>query len=132
MIPGIQLSNGATTITVAPMNLRIQFDETLKDDVDRVMQGSKDDPKAFQQSAITVILACARRNHPELSRDQLLDVLDSADLGPVLVSVLTKSGFKPRPLETEPVVAANPSLAAASSDSSSTELAGPSTTSSTA
>lgn len=132
MIPGVTLTNGATTITVAPMNLRIQFDETLKDDVDRVMQGSKDDPKAFQQSAITVILACARRNHPELSRDQLLDVLDSADLGPVLVSVLTKSGFKPRPLEIEPVVAVNPSLAAASSDSSSTELAGPSTTSSTA
>lgn len=105
-IPGVTISNGVTTIVVAPMNLRIQFDDDTKGDVDLVMQGSKDDPKAFQQAAINVILACARRNHPQLSRDQLLDVLDAADLGPLLVAVLTKSGFTSQPLGTKPPNAA--------------------------
>jgi hypothetical protein len=111
-IPGVTLSNGATTITVPPMNLRILFDEATKDDVDLVMRGSKDDPKVFQQAAINVILACARRNHPQLSRDQLLDVLDAADLGPLLVAVLTKSGFTSLPLGTKPPITTTSASAA--------------------
>lgn len=132
MIPGVTISNGVTTIVVAPMNLRIQFDEATKDAVDIVLEGRGDDPKAYQQAAIEVILACARRNHSELTREQLYDVLDYADVRPLLLSILSKSGFKPRPLEQSRPEVASPSPAAASSDSSSTEPAGPSTTSSTA
>jgi hypothetical protein len=111
-IPGIQLSNGATTIVVPPMNLRIYFDESTKDDVELVLQGSKEDPKAFSLAAINVILACARRNHPELSREQLCDVLDSADLAPLVVAVVTKSGFKPQPLgEMQPMAVAGATAA---------------------
>ena len=134
-IPGITLTNGATTITVAPMNLRIQFDDETKDDVALVTSGEKQDAKAFTLAAINVVLACARRNHPNLTREQLLDVMDAADLGPTLVAVLYKSGFKPRPLASSGETsneAPSPSPAPESSASSSTEPAGPVTTSSTA
>lgn len=105
IIPGIQLSNGATTIVVPPMNLRIYFDEATKDDVELVLQGSKENPLAYQQAAINVVLACARRNHPEISREQLYEVLDSADLGPLVVAVVTKSAFKPQVLGDIPPIA---------------------------
>lgn len=135
MIPGVTLTNGATTITVAPMNLRIQFDDETKADVELVTSGEKQDAKAFTQAAINVVLACARRNHPTLTREQLFDVMDAADLGPTLVSVLYKSGFKPRPLESSGESsnqAQSPSPAAELSDRSSTQPAGLATTSSTA
>lgn len=109
IIPGTQLSNGATTIVVPPMNLRIYFDESTKDDVELVMRGSKEDPKAYQQAAINVVLACARRNHPELSREQLYEVLDSADLAPLVVAVVTKSPFRPQaPGDIQPMAVAAP------------------------
>ncbi len=134
MIPGIELTDGVTTIVVAPMNLRIQLDDDTKDDVDLVMSGDRSDPAKYQNAAINVILACARRNQPALKREQLLDVIDFADLTPLLVSVLTKSGFKARPLGSSAVTAATPSqsLAPASLDNSSTQQDGSQTTSSTA
>ena len=136
MIPGIELKAGATTIIVAPMNLRIQLEEPTKTDVDRVRRGVDNDVASFEQAAINVLLACARRNHPELSREQLLDAVDAADLLPMLVAVLNKSGFEPRPLsmgaptpERQPP---DPSPAPASSESSLTPPDGSPTTSSTA
>jgi hypothetical protein len=134
MIPGIELTDGVTTIVVAPMNLRIQLEDDTKEDVDLVMSGDRSDPAKYQNAAINVILACARRNQPSLKREQLLEVIDFADLTPLLVSVLTKSGFKPRPLGSSAAVAPapSPSPAPASSDSSSMQLDGSQTTSSTA
>ena len=139
MIPGIELSNGATTLIVAPMNLRIQLEEPTKSDVERVRQGTGDDVAGFEAAAINVLLACTKRNHPDATRDQLLDLIDSADLFPLLVAVLNKSGFEPRPL-TVPrekatqasIPAPSPSPAPASSGSSSTPPDGSPTTSSTA
>lgn len=134
MIPGITLSDGVATIVVAPMNLRIQFGDDTKADVERVMAGMKDDPAGFNEAAERVVLACAQRNHPSLKLDQLRDVLDAADLGPILVSVLTKSGFNPRPLGTTAAlaVAASPSPAPVSSGTSQPPSDGSQTTSSTA
>ena len=133
MIPGITLTDGVTTIVVAPMNLRIQFDEATKPYVDRVLDGIKDDPATFNEAAEQVILACAQRNTPNLKLEQLREVVDAADLGPLLVAVLNKSGFKPRPLGEVPraAAAASPSPAPASSDTSSTQPDGFLTTSST-
>ena len=137
MIQGIELKSGVTTIVVAPLNLRLQFEEPTKSDVDRVRKGIDDDVASFEVSAVNVLLACARRNHPELTREQLLDAIDAADLFPLLIAVLNKSGFEPRPLgptlaTASQAVTANPSLAPASSDSSSTQQDGSPTTSSTA
>jgi hypothetical protein len=98
MIPGITLTDGVTTLVVAPVNLRIQFDEATKDDFECVAKGSGSDAAAYTQSAISLLLACARRNHPTATREQLLELVDFADLGPLLGAVLTKSGFTPRPL----------------------------------
>lgn len=138
MIPGIELSNGATRLVVAPMNLRIQLEEPTKADVERVRQGPGSDIPGFEVAALNVLLACTLRNHPDATREQLLDLIDSADLFPLLVAVLNKSGFEPRPLTwprervTEaPPANPSPSPAPASSDSSSTPPAGSPTTSST-
>lgn len=132
MIPGITLTDGVTTVVVAPMNLRIQFDDATKGDVDRVMAGVNDDPNGFRDAAINVILACARRNHPALTREQLMEVLDAADLGPLLAAVLTKSGFEPRPLGSPARAQQSQSPAQPSSANSSTPPDGFPTTSSTA
>lgn len=133
MIPGIQLTDGVTTIVVAPMNLRIQLEEPTKPYVDRVMEGINDDQAGFNAAAEQVVLACAQRNHPNLTQAQLREVMDAADLGPLLIAVLTKSGFKPRPLglTESPPVAASPSPEPALSATSSTPPAGSPTTSST-
>lgn len=133
MIPGITLTDGVTTIVVAPMNLRIQLEEPTKPYVDRVMEGVNDDQPGFNAAAEQVILACAQRNHPNLTQAQLREVMDAADLGPLLIAVLTKSGFKPRPLgmAASPQAAASPSPAPVSSATSSTPPDGSPTTSST-
>lgn len=138
MIPGIELTDGATRLVVAPMNLRIQLEEPTKADVDRVRQGVAGDVPGFEEAAIRVLLACTQRNHPDATRAQLLEMVDSADLLPLLIAILNKSGFEPRPL-TDPrartteaaPAAATPSPAPASSDSSSTPPDGSPTTSST-
>lgn len=132
MFPGIELSDGVTTIVVAPVSLRMQFDEPYKAHVDRIMQGVGDDRQSFNESAVEVLLACARRNHPTLQRSQLLDLMDFADLGKMLTWAMTKSGMvSKRPLDQTTKPLEIPSLDQASSDSSSTQPAGPSTTSST-
>src|SRR6185437_3854882 len=134
MRPGITLTDGTTTIVVPPMNLRIQTDEENEQHLDRIFRGDITDGKAFTNSCITILLACARLNHPDLKRETLLDVVDAADLGKLVSSVLSKSGFKPRPLEetsAEQEAPANPPPAPASSDSSSITPDGSPTTSST-
>ena len=128
MIPGITLTDGITTLVLAPINLRIQFDDATKDDFERVASGSKDDPAAYTQSVINLLLACARRNHPSATREQVLDVVDFADLGPLLGAVLMKSGFTPRPLGQAKAI---PSPEPASSPSSTPLPDGSPTTSST-
>lgn len=137
MIPGIELTDGATRLVVAPMNLRIQLEEPTKADVDRVRQGVGSDVPGFEAAAINVLLACTQRNHPDATRGQLLELIDSADLFPLLIAVLNKSGFEPRPLTMTRATgtqeaAPSPSPAPASSDASSTPPDGFLTTSSTA
>jgi hypothetical protein len=99
MIPGVEITDGARTLTVAPMNLRILLCEPTKALVDRVGAGPGDDIAGFQNAALDLLLACLKRNHPEATRDDLLDMVNAADLGELLGSVMTKSGLKPRPLE---------------------------------
>ena len=128
MIPGITLTDGITTLVMAPINLRIQFDDATKGDFERVVSGSKEEPAAYTQSVISLLLACVRRNHPSATREQVLDLVDFADLGPLLGAVLMKSGFTPSPLgETK----ASPKAEPASSPSSTPQPDGSLTTSST-
>jgi hypothetical protein len=102
MIPGVEITDGARTLTVAPMNLRILLCEPTKALVDRVGQGPGDDLAGFQDAAIDLILACLKRNHADATRDDVLDLVNAADLGDLLGSVMMKSGLKPRPLEPVP------------------------------
>lgn len=132
MRPGITLTDGTTTIVVPPMNLRVQFDEEIEPHLTRIFAGDIGDGRAYMESCIALLLACGRLNHPDLKRETLLDLVDSADLGRLVSAVLSKSGFKPRPLgEAEQEAPANPSPAPASSASSSTPPDGSPTTSST-
>jgi hypothetical protein len=129
MVPGIEVSDGARRFTIAPMNLRILLCEPTKDDVDRISKGAGDDPASFQEAAINLLVACGRRNHPELTRDDILDTVDAGDLGGLIVRVMTKSGMTPRPLAVPP---ANPQPEPKSLAASSAQPDGSPTTSSTA
>lgn len=98
MIPGIEITDGARTLTVAPMNLRILLCEPTKADVDRVSKGTGDDPEGFRDAALNLLLACVKRNHPDATRDDLLDMVNAGDLGDLLAGVMTRSGLRERPL----------------------------------
>jgi hypothetical protein len=102
MIPGIEITDGARTFTVAPMNLRIMLCEPTKALVDRISQGPGDDVAGFQNAAIDLLLACVKRNHPDATRDDILDMVNVADLGGILTGVMSNSGLRPRPLEPTP------------------------------
>jgi hypothetical protein len=137
MRPGIPLTDGTTTIVVPAMNLRISTDPEYVPLLDRITSANVStdaDRDAYAEACIVILLACARLNHPDLKRETLLDLVDSADLAKLIASVLFKSGFKPRPLgeaAPEQEAPANPSAAPASSDSSSMPPDGSPTTSST-
>ena len=98
MIPGsLELTNGIVTIHVAPENLRIYWsDESVKGRTDA--EAGKLSPDDLLRVMQATILACARRNTPELTMDQLCDVLDVADIVRVHSWVKTKSGQVPLPL----------------------------------
>ena len=96
MIDGIKLTLGGVDYTIPPMNLRIQLTEPTKSAVQKIQSGDSD-TAAFVEAALDVILACAQRNYPDLTRDTLLDI-DFGDVSPLVVSLMTKSGFNPRPL----------------------------------
>lgn len=127
MIPGKQIGSGSDAITVAPMNLRIQL-ETCKDDLEIAGDATRTQMERAN-AGLNIILACARRNHPMLTREQLCEQLDAADVWPLVGWVLTKSGFQQVPLE--PSVPSQPA-GATPSDSSSMPPAGSPTTSSIA
>lgn len=127
MIPGIELSNGVTTITVAPENLRIYF----SDESTKLREKVKDMTEEEVLHAMErTVLSCARRNHPELTLEQLRDVLDIGDLGKIHTWCKTKSGLQIGPLVAGAGATPNPSPAPTSSDTSSTQPAGSPTTSS--
>jgi hypothetical protein len=125
MIPGVEITDGARTFTIAPMNLRILL-ESNKDDVDRISRGSDGDKDSFNAAAINLLLACGKRNHPDMTRDNILDAVDVADLSGLIVQVMTKSGMKPSPLAATP---ASLPPEPVSSGSSSAQPAGSPTTS---
>lgn len=131
MIHGLELTNGKTTITVAPQNLRIYFsDEATKAREDAAAGTLKGD--GFLKVMERNILACARRNHPDLTLDELREVLDTADIERVHTWCMTKSGLQIGPLAAAAVApAASPSPAPSSSDTSSPQPVGSPTTSST-
>lgn len=138
MRPGITLTDGTTTIVVPALNLRISTDPEYMPLLDRITSGNistAEDREAYAEACIVILLACARLNHPDLKRETLLDLVDSADLGKLISSVLFKSGYKPRPLgeaSLEQDAPASLSPAPASSGSSSMPPDGSPTTSSTA
>lgn len=133
MIPdSIQITDGTTTLHIAPENLRIYFSEAatkLRERAQRAELAGDELLRAMEET----ILACARRNHPELTLEKLRDVLNVAEIGKIHNWVKTKSGLEsgaPRPLDQGG--AASPSAAPSSLDTSSTQPAGSQTTSSTA
>ena len=100
MIPGITIGYGATALTVAPVNLRIQF-ESNKDDfvLARKPDATEDDRL---MAMVRIILACVQRNDPAATVTQLMEAIDTADLPELFGAILTKSGFQPRPLGVTP------------------------------
>lgn len=130
MIPGIPVNFGGTDYVLPPMNLRIQLEEPTKSDVELLQKNNAADQSQFLNAAVNVILACAKRNYPDISRDTIIDGVDSGDLPGLVVALLTKTGFTPRPLAS-PATATNLSPEPASSASSMAPLDGSLTTSST-
>jgi hypothetical protein len=99
MIPGISINLCGTEYIVPPINLRIQLEEPTKSDLEMIEKGVSDGIVSFINAAVNIILACAKRNYPDMQRDTIIDGIDSGDLSSFVVALLTKTGFRPRPLE---------------------------------
>lgn len=129
MIPGIELSNGKTNITVAPENLRIYFSEESTKLRQRIAELKEEE---ILHAMEHTILMCARRNHPDLRLEELREVLDLGDLGRIHNWCKTKSGLQIGPLVAAAAVPAASQLPApSSSGTSSAPPDGSQTTSST-
>ncbi|OYV49369.1 MAG: hypothetical protein B7Z78_13785 [Rhodospirillales bacterium 20-60-12] len=101
MISGIELTDGTTTITLPPPNLRIT-DEMEPERVALLAMDQKDPAAvsaAFLSMARKLLLMCARRNHPDLTKAQLDDFLPPSAVLPLYTWALNKAGLKMLPLE---------------------------------
>lgn len=128
MISGIEVTDGTAIYTIAPMNLRIQLDTNAQDLAMLSADSATTDERFF--AGLNLLLACARRNHPQLTLDALKEAIDTADFMLLVNAVMTKSGFVSRPLAGRATTTA-PQPEPMSSDLSSAQQDGFPTTSST-
>lgn len=93
LIPGVPVQIGTKTYVIAPLTFR-QLKQ-LTPQLNSLPQGR---PSAEQlEPVMDVIAAALSRNYPELTRDQLEDMIDISNMGAVVLAALNASGLKPRP-----------------------------------
>lgn len=83
--PGTTIEVGGVRLVVPRLSIR-QF-QVLKDQIKRIQEKRKElDIDEQIADILDVLEASVGRNHPELSRDQLADLLDFESIGPFLAA----------------------------------------------
>lgn len=88
--PGVSVAVGDRTFVVPRLSLR-QL-QVLKDQIKRIQDRSKEIDLDAQIGDITdIVHAAVGRNYPDLSRDELADLLDLGTVGPFLRAAIDGS-----------------------------------------
>lgn len=92
MIEGIKINLGGTEYIVPPLNFkslkRLQPIIESLSQIDITMTDKQIDDIA------EIVHAAISRNYPDFTKEQILDVLDLGNIGPILASILGASGVK--------------------------------------
>lgn len=100
MLSGIEISDGTTSITIPPPNLRI----TDEMEPERLAFAASDQTNpedrvaAFLVLARKMLLMCARRNYPDMSKQQFDEFVPPAAVMPLYTWAMTKGGLEMLPL----------------------------------
>lgn len=96
-VKGIRLPLGGRDWVVPPLNLAAL--EQLQDRLARFSGGLDADSVALVLDATTAAL---RRNYPDITREQVADMLDVANMATVMEAVMDVSGLKRQAQEATP------------------------------
>ncbi|WP_423396025.1 hypothetical protein [Burkholderia sp. LMG 21824] len=93
LIDGVSVVLAGRTFVIPPLNFKLL--QTLAEPLAVVNKGGSfvSDPET-RAAFVTVILASINRNYPDVTNDQLLDLLDVANAQSAMLALLGISGFK--------------------------------------
>lgn len=120
----VKVLNGEYVVPGVTLRLHFRHERAL----DFLVKSGSVDPKEGNQLLVAFATDILRQNYPQITEDELMDRCGLADIGAIIGAALPQSGYSRGPLEPTAVSA---SLAAISSDGSSTLPGGDPATSST-
>lgn len=95
--PGIKKTIGGTDYIVPPISLRTL--QQLQSQIEN-FNGATLSPEALD-TAITVIHSALKRNYPDITEDQVSDLVDVGNMFDLFETVMDVSGMKRKELEAE-------------------------------
>ena len=91
MIDGKKVKLGSTEYIIAPLNFKSL--KRLRPELDSVASVGGVVNDSIIEAALKIIHAAISRNHPDMSIEQLEEVIDMGNFNEVLDAVLGQSGF---------------------------------------
>ena len=119
----VKVLHGEYMVPGVTLRLHFRHERAL----DALRPDSGIDAKEGNKLLIAFAVDILKQNYPGITEDDLLDRVAMTDIGAIIGAALPQSGYSRRPLEPKPSASPAPT----SSDGSSTQPAGESTTSST-
>lgn len=86
---GVDVVLGGRTFVLPPMSLGIV--EKFQARIDTFLKGTETNAIGLM---IDVMHACLRRNYPELTRDEVGDLLDTTTINEAFITLLHQSGWR--------------------------------------
>lgn len=96
MIPGVTVKIGGKEYVLPPLNLRLYFDH--EKDLDVLMKPAEHSNTEYVKAAMDVIVPSLKRNYPDFSDSEFLEVAYS-EVPELVRALFTKAGFENVPLE---------------------------------
>ena len=104
---GISLELGGKAYVVPPLNLGAL--EQFQDRLEKFSGGI--DPESVK-TVIDVTHAALQRNYPDITRNDIAELIDVGNMSEVMQAVMDVSGLRRRGLEASAVASADPSIGA--------------------
>lgn len=105
MILGVTVKIGGKEYVLPPLNLRLYFDH--EKDLDVLMKPAEHSNTEYVKAAMAVLVPSLKRNYPEFSDSEFLEVAYS-EVPELVRALFTKAGFENVPLEQSPPAAEKP------------------------
>ncbi|RBB38909.1 hypothetical protein DPV79_16145 [Burkholderia reimsis] len=96
LIDGVSVKLGARDFVIPPLNFKLL--QTLAEPLAVVNKGGSfvSDPET-RAAFVAVITACVQRNYPEVTNDDMLDLLDVSNAQAAMLALLGVSGYEAKP-----------------------------------